>query len=139
MGAAENIAVHIAWSEANDRHDLSAYEEYMHEDIEVEHLDGGTVVGREAVRRNMADSIAAMPDRRVVVEDRFATDDRVVCRWRVTGVPTGEGGEPAQGIDVAGVSVWEFRDGRASRGWVCSNAAFLAGAAHKYSVGAHDE
>ena len=107
MGAAENLEIHRRWSDDNDRHDLSNYHDYMHDDIEVRHLDGATVVGIDAVRENMANSIAAMPDRRVIVDDRFATDDRVVCRWRVAGSPKArsDGGR----VEAAGISVWEFR------------------------------
>jgi hypothetical protein len=127
VGAAENLAIHIRWSEDNDRHDLSNYHEYMHDDIEVYHLDGSTVSGIEAVAKNMADSIAKMPERRVVVDERFATDDRVVCRWRVSGTPKASPGDQAEEspIEIAGISVWEFVDGKARRGWACSNAAFL--------------
>jgi predicted ester cyclase len=136
MGAAENLEIHTRWSEDNDRHDLSNYREYMHDDIEVFHLDGTTVKGLDAVAKNMADSIAAVPERRVIVEDRWATGDRVVCRWRVTGTPKGahEGVSPTE---IEGISVWEFQDGKAKRGWACSNAAFVmqkggAGAADAY-------
>lgn len=145
MGAAENIATHIRWAEADDRHDLSHHHEFVHEDIEVHHLDGATIVGRDALITNMHDSIVAMPDYHVSVDDRFATDDRVLGRWRVRGTPgagaapSGSGGSPLQ---VSGISLWEFEDGRARRGWVCSNASFLmqqgTDSAHAYSIHAHD-
>jgi predicted ester cyclase len=144
LGAAENLATHARWAEADDRHDLSHHHEFIHPDIEVHHLDGETVVGLEALIKNMEDSIAAMPDYHVEIDDRFATENRVLCRWRVMGNPIDSvTGGPADGppIEVAGISVWEFVDGRARRGWVCSNAAFLmqqgVGGAGNYSIHAH--
>ena len=143
MGAAENLATHLRWAEADDRGDLSQHHEFIHEDIVVDHLDGETIVGRDALIANMQASLDAMPDYSNVIEDRFATDDRVVCRWRVQGTPLGEDGRPGAPIDVRGISVWEFRDGRASRGWICSNAAALAQQgvehAHAYSINAHQK
>jgi predicted ester cyclase len=44
----------------------------------------------------------------------------VVCRWRATGTHDGElYGIPATGkaFEYTGVSVWEFDDGKARRGW----------------------
>jgi hypothetical protein len=137
MGAVENLAVHLRWAEADDRHDLSHHHEFVHEDIVVHHLDGETIVGLGALVANMEASLEAMPDYTVTIDDRFATDDRVVCRWRVSGTP--RGGPP---IEVAGISVWEFDEGKARRGWVCTNAAALAqrgvADAHAYSLQAHE-
>jgi predicted ester cyclase len=80
------------------------------------------------MRRYAEASFAAMPDYRVDLEDQFATDDRVVARWRAKGTPVGElWGVPPTGepIEIEGVSIWEFVDGRAKRGWVYSDAAAL--------------
>ena len=80
------------------------------------------------MRKNMEANYAAMPDYHMLMEDQFATEDRVVCRWRVMGTPTGEiFGVPPSGrpIEIEGVSIWEFVDGKARRGWVYSNAASL--------------
>ena len=138
MSAEDNLAVHLRWAQADDRHDLSHHHEFVHDDIEVHHLDGVTITGREALVRNMQESIAAMPDYHVVIEDRFATDDRVLCRWRVRGAPRGGAAAP---VEIEGVSIWEFEDGRARRGWVCTNAASLeqrgVEGAYSYSIQAH--
>jgi predicted ester cyclase len=137
VGAAENLATHLRWAEADDRHDLSHHHEFIHDDIVVHHLDGEDIVGLAALVANMEASLAAMPDYKVTIDDRFATHDRVVCRWRVSGVPLG--GAP---VEVAGISVWQFEDGKARRGWVCSNAAALEQRgvqnAHAYSLQAHE-
>src|SRR5438874_2052260 len=129
MGVRENLEIHSRWAEAQaNRHDLSQHEEFVHPDIEIYHADGKTVVGLDAMRKSMEANYAAMPDYHMVMEDQFATEDRVVCRWRVKGTPTGEiFGVPASGrpIEIEGVSIWEFVDGKARRGWVYSNAASL--------------
>jgi steroid delta-isomerase-like uncharacterized protein len=56
----------------------------------------------------------------VILEDQFATDDRVVCRWCARGTHSGEFfGLPATGkrLEFQGISLWEFDDGKARRGW----------------------
>jgi predicted ester cyclase len=107
MGAAENRAVHTRMTEAENRHDLSQHEDYFHEDIVVYPLGADPVIGIAAYRASMEAQFALIPDWHVVLEDQFATDDRVAYRWLVTG----------QQIQYAGASLWEFEDGKARRGW----------------------
>jgi predicted ester cyclase len=127
MSVEENRRNHRAWMEANDRHDLSEYERFMHEDIEIQQPDG-FVKGIDAVRRGMEDNLRAMPDYHVQLDDQVATEDRVICRWRVSGTPVATGVP----IEVTGCSYWEYEDGRARRGW-----AYTAGPAGlKEQIGA---
>jgi uncharacterized protein len=54
------------------------------------------------------------------LDDQFATDDRVVCRWRSRATHTGDFfGFPATGKqnEFPGMSLWEFDHGKARRGW----------------------
>jgi steroid delta-isomerase-like uncharacterized protein len=129
MGVRENLEVHTRWAQAQGvRHDLSQHEEFVHPDIEIYHAGGPTVVGINAMRENAEANYRAMPDYHMVMDDQFATEDRVVCRWRVSGTPVGEVfGVPSTGqpIEIEGVSIWEFVNGKARRGWVYSNAASL--------------
>jgi steroid delta-isomerase-like uncharacterized protein len=63
-----------------------------------------------------------------VLDDRFATDDRVVCRWRTSGTHEGDfNGLPPTGkrIEWMGISIWEFEDGKARRGWIMQDVASL--------------
>ena len=126
MGAAENVAVHSRWTAAEDRHDLSHHHEFIHDDIEV-HMPGSEpIVGLDGYVAMMDMNYAGLKDFHVVLDDQFATDDRVVCRWRTSGVQSGElFGLPATGkpVEFAGVSVWEFDHGRARRGWVFPDIA----------------
>ena len=128
MGATENLAVHTAWTEAEDRHDLSHHGDFMHPDIEF-HLPGSDpIVGIEAYVAMMEALYAGLDDFSVVLDDQFATADRVVCRYRTRGTHRGEFfGHPATGkqLEFAGMSLWEFEDGKARRGWSFSDVAAL--------------
>jgi steroid delta-isomerase-like uncharacterized protein len=128
MGAEENQTVHQRWVDAEDRHDLSHHHDYLHDDIEVHIAGRDPVVGFEAYLAMLREMYATLDGYRVTVEDRFATDDRVVCRWRNTGVHTGElSGISATGkrLEWSGVSIWEFDHGKARRGWVFQDVAGL--------------
>jgi steroid delta-isomerase-like uncharacterized protein len=128
MGATENLALHVEWSDAENRHDLSRHHEFLHDDIQV-HVPGAEPYqGFEAYLRMMEELYAGMEGFQAIVEDRFATDDRVACRWRAVGRHTGDlNGIPATGKDLeyAGMSFWEFDDGKARRGWVYPDVAAL--------------
>jgi predicted ester cyclase len=112
MGASENLALHRRWADAEDRHDISHHDEFLHPDIVV-HLPGGEqVVGLAAYM------------------DMMNAQYGVVCRWRVSGRHSGDfSGVPPTGrhIEFPGVSVWEFADGKAARGWVLPDIASLMG------------
>jgi steroid delta-isomerase-like uncharacterized protein len=126
MGAKENMAVHAAWTDAKDRHDLTHHGDFLHDDIEL-HLPGsGLLTGLDAYLTMMQANHAGLDDFSVITDDEFATDDRVVCRWRIRGTHTGElFGFPATGksIEFAGVSMWEFDEGKARRGWTFPDLA----------------
>jgi len=128
VDAADNLRVHTQWTEAEDRHDLSNHEAFVHEDIEVRTIGTEPTRGIEAYRASLHAMYAGIPDFRVVLDDQFATDDRVVCRWRATGTHDGDlFGVPASGrhIEYSGVSVWEFDHGKARRGWIFSDVPLL--------------
>ncbi len=63
-----------------------------------------------------------------ILDDQFATDDRVVRRWRASGVHVGDfSGIPATGrtVKFAGMSLWEFEGGKARRGWSFPDVAAI--------------
>lgn len=128
MAAAENIVVHTRWGEAEDGHDLSHHDEFIHDDIQVRQPGAEPVVGIDAYRAMMEDLYAGLPDFHVVHDDVFATDDRVVCMWRVSGTHSAEVfGFPPTGkhLELNGVSVWEFDAGRARRGVIFTDLPSL--------------
>jgi len=121
MGAAENLEIHTRCTEAENRHDLSRHGEFFHDDIVVIVAGGMETTGIAEYRAGLESLYQGMSDFEVVLEDQFATDERVVCRWRATATHDGDYyGLPATGksVDYTGVSVWEFDGGKASRGWI---------------------
>src|SRR3974390_3273092 len=98
MGAERNLAVHSAWADAENRHDLSRHHEFLHDDIVVHQSGQEPVVGFDAYMTMMDDLYAALDGFSTTLEDQFATDDRVVCRWESTGTHSGDlYGMPAPG------------------------------------------
>jgi steroid delta-isomerase-like uncharacterized protein len=128
MGAERNLALHTEWAHAENRHDLSRHREFLHDDIVVHQAGLEPVVGFDAYMAMMDDVYAALDGFSTTLEDQFATDDRVVCRWESTGIHSGDLYRiPATGkrLTFAGVSLWEFDGGKARRGWVFPDIAAL--------------
>jgi steroid delta-isomerase-like uncharacterized protein len=128
VGAEQNLAVHTAWADAENSHDLSRHREFLHDDIEVHQSGREPAVGFDAYMAMMAELYSALDGFETTLEDQFATDDRVVCRWLSTGIHSAElNGVPATGkrIEFAGVSLWEFDNGKARRGWIFPDVAAL--------------
>ena len=128
MGAAENLAVHAKWTAAENAHDLTHLDDFIHADIELHVPGSAPIVGIDDYRAMMQANYDGLEGFHSTVEDSFATDDRVVCRWRTTGRHTGDFmGFPATGkqIAFAGISLWEFDGGKARRGYAFPDAAAL--------------
>jgi len=120
MGPNENLAVHTAWTDAENRHDLTHHGDYLHDDIQFHQPGWEPLVGLTAYVTMMQALFAGLEGFCVTLDDQFATDDRVVCRWRARGAHSGEFfGLPATGkrLEFPGISLWEFDDGKARRGW----------------------
>jgi steroid delta-isomerase-like uncharacterized protein len=75
----------------------------------------------EAVKQRIGAYREAFPDIEIRVDEIFAAGDRVVIRWTGTGTfehplmgqqPTGERGEPIQGIGID-----RFEDGKIAESW----------------------
>jgi predicted ester cyclase len=128
LSASDNLALHQRWTEAEDGHDISHHDDFLHPDIVV-HLPGGVeVAGLAAYLEMMQAQYSGLDGYRVVLDDEFATDDRVVCRWRVSGTHTGDfSGIPPtdRNIEFPGMSLWEFEEGKARRGWVLPDIASM--------------
>jgi steroid delta-isomerase-like uncharacterized protein len=128
VGAIENLAVFTAWTDAENRHDLSHHGDYLHDYIEVHQPGSQLVVGIDAYVANLRALYEALDGFSFVFDDKFATDDRVVARYRFRGTHTGDfAGIPATGkqIECAGMSLWEFDRGKARVGWTFADFASL--------------
>jgi predicted ester cyclase len=128
MSAADNRAVHTRWTQAEDDHDLSHHGDFVHDDIEVNRPGSEPVRGLGGYVAMMEETYAGLDGFRVELDDQFATDDRVVCRWRTIGTHTGDlFGLPPTGkrIEFPGASIWEFEGGKARRGWTFPDIASI--------------
>ena len=124
MDADANRALHRKWLEAENLQDLSHHEDFVHNDIEVDQGGAAQVAGIGEYRQMMEAAYATIPDFHTVLHDQVATDERVVARWTTNGTHHGDSlGLPATGkpIEFSGLSIWEFEDGKARRGWIYSN------------------
>ena len=120
MGPNENLAVHTAWTDAENRHDLTHHGDYLHDDMKFHQPGSEPLIGLGAYLAMMQALYAGLDSFSVLLDDQFATDDRVVCRWRARGTHSGEFfGLPPTGkrLEFPGISLWEFDDGKARRGW----------------------
>jgi steroid delta-isomerase-like uncharacterized protein len=75
----------------------------------------GKTLSRDGFKERLVASRAPFPDLRFDVTDSISEGDRVAIAWRMTGTQTGAlGALPATGraIDVCGMTVYYFRDGR---------------------------
>jgi steroid delta-isomerase-like uncharacterized protein len=94
--------------------DRIVHTDYIQHNRLVEH-------GRSGLLAFMPYLFQAMPDLRFIVHDVFATENRVVTRWTLTGTITGEGflGVPPRGqrIEFDGIDIWTVRDGQLHEHW----------------------
>ena len=100
----------------------------MPDDIEVHQPGSEPVRGLAAYVAMMEGMCAGLEEFRIDLDDQFATDDRVVCRWRTSGTHTGDFfGMPPTGkrIEFPGANIWELDHGKARRGWAFPDIASL--------------
>jgi ketosteroid isomerase-like protein len=100
------------------RRDLPAGLACMTDDIQWHEADGlpwgGLRVGPEAVTEGVfAPSLALIPDLAVTPEHVVTSGDTVIVMHRYTGTVAATGAK----LDLAGIGVWDVRDGRISRYW----------------------
>ncbi|MFC0548325.1 ester cyclase [Kutzneria chonburiensis] len=104
-------------SDATDRQRLA------HTIVSPDYLQHNAIVppGRDGLLTFLRGVRVVMPDVRFTSRDVFATDDRVVSRFTVTGTVTGGPfvGVPAGGqhLEWDGVDIWTVRGGRLYEHW----------------------
>lgn len=90
------------------------------------HGYAGVAPGLENVKQFYAGLWSAFPDARVNVEEVFTANEKVVCRFVMTGTHQGLfNGIPATGKSIAlpGITILRFADGKCVERW--SQADFL--------------
>jgi len=92
------------------------------------HGYGGVEPGLSGIRRFYQAFWAAFPGSRLVFEDVFASGEKVACRFLLQGEHRG----PFQGIaatgaqiNMPGITILEFRNGRCVRRWSYTDAVGL--------------
>jgi len=101
--------------DAFNRHDLDAIVDYFHDDC-VFYMPrgkgprGDRYVGKQEVRAGLATRFKGIPDVHYGEDTHWACGNLCVSEWTLTG--TREGGER---IEVRGVDLLEFRDGKITR------------------------
>ena len=88
----------------------------------------GVEPGVSGIRRFYESFWAAFPGSSLQFEDVFASGDKVACRFRLRAEHRGPfQGIPATGaqVDVPGITILEFRDGRCIRRWSYTDSVGL--------------
>ena len=102
--------------DAFNRHDLDAIMSHFADDCVLESPCGPDpwgrrFVGKEEVRQGLQARFEGIPDVAYVDDDHFASGNRGVSEWTITGTTT-EG----ERIEVRGCDLWTFgEDGRLTR------------------------
>ncbi len=96
--------------EAFNRHDLDAIMSQFADDCVLEFPRGPDVwgrrfVGKDEVRRGLGDRLEGIPDVRYVDDDHFASGNRGVSEWTITGTTV-----DGERIEVRGCDLWTFGD-----------------------------
>jgi len=102
-------------------HDLDAIDELMTEDYRI--WSGGKLVsGRAEFKEWVRQFQAVYGNAHTEIQETFANaaGDRVVSRWRNTGLNNGIFGLAPDGRPVAftGIAIWRVQDGRLAECWV---------------------
>lgn len=101
--------------EAFNRHDLDAIMEYFHDDC-VFYMPrgkgprGDRYVGKQEVRAGLATRFEGIPDVHYGEDSHWACGSVGVSEWTLTGTRTS-----GERIEVRGVDLLEFRDGKITR------------------------
>lgn len=109
---AKNIEiVETYWNEVWSKGNLQAVADFYHPNAK--HGEGFTIEGFQKVVTSQRE---AFPDLKVIINDIFAAEDRVVCEVTYTGTHTGRKmfkqeplGNP---ITVPGIDIFTFKDGK---------------------------
>jgi predicted ester cyclase len=125
---AEALALDFLRRVWSGEHDLNAIDELMTGDFEIS-SGGVRISGRAAFKewvRAFQDTLAGSHTENLDVFAN-AAGDRVVSRWRCSGINRGIFGLPPDGrlISFTGMAMWRVRDGRLAECWV-ERAAFEA-------------
>jgi len=103
--------VETYWTEVWNKGNLLAVSDFYHP--HAKHGEGFTI---EGFQKNVASQREAFPDFKVVINEIFATGNKVVCEVTHTGTHTGRKmfkQEPlGKAVSVPGIDIFTFKDGK---------------------------
>jgi ubiquinone/menaquinone biosynthesis C-methylase UbiE/predicted ester cyclase len=85
----------------------------------VDHVNRLTYLGHEGARRSVALYLALFPDLRFVVDEQVTEGDRVASRWTLRGTHRG------REVELHGIVISRFQDGRIIEDWAASDTMEL--------------
>ena len=112
-----------------NRGNVSTIGEHVSADISF-HYPLGDLVGRDAVATYLRAVRAAFPDIRFEIADTVDDGEQVAIRWILTGTQSGpfRGGPPTgRAVEVPGMTLFRFADGRIAEMWIHFDPARLVG------------
>jgi predicted ester cyclase len=103
--------VETYWTEVWNKGNMQAVADFYHPNAK--HGDGFTI---EGFQKSVASQRQAFPDFKVIINDIFATGNKVVCEVTHTGTHTGKRmfkQEPlGKSVTVPGMDIFTFKDGK---------------------------
>src|SRR5215216_2662574 len=98
--------------------DLAGIARVYHPEF-IDHVNGMTYRGHEGARRSVALYLKLFPDLRFEVEDQVSEGDKVTSRWKLTGTHRG------REVELRGIVISRFEDGRIIEDWAASDTMEL--------------
>ena len=79
--------------------------------------------GIDTFMENITNTRKAYPDFHITIDEIFYSNNAAAARWTITATNTGPGSHPPTGkrIEVPGISIIHFADGKIKDEWIASN------------------
>lgn len=126
MSTETNLATIHRAQEAWNTGNLEGYLQALYAPTVVLHGYVGVEPGIDSVRQFYQGFMGSFPGCQLIFHDLFAAEDRIACRFVVTGTHGGSfQGMPATGkpIEIPGITILRFENGQCIERW--SQADFL--------------
>ena len=120
MDCERNKAAKRKYFDALNAQNLDAIDELFAPDYVLHMAGSPDLEGAESLKQMVAGSLAALSEMRAQVEDMIAEGDKVVTRWTITAVHSGEfmGVPPTnRRLTMNGIIIDHFVDGRVVEAW----------------------
>jgi steroid delta-isomerase-like uncharacterized protein len=104
--------------------EFEGIDELLAEDFEVRMTPGYEAeTGIDTFMENITKFRKAYPDFYITIDEMIFSEEAVAGRWTITATNTGEGWHPPTGksIEVPGMSIFHFADGKIKDEWIASN------------------